>query len=637
MRVTLTYLEFYSGIGGWGYAVEHACRSIVKDVVASSPSTTHPSLVSSKAVTTEGETLNLADNFHLQPRLLAAYDHSDLANSVFYHNHRINSNDGSCADASSSSASHSSSHSSPNNENSITSRKKKKTRIHSNDGQCNNRPRQTPIERLTVEELQCHSADIWCMSPPCQPHTRQHSNQHKESEDARSKSFLHLCKLLCDMEENTLPKLILLENVVGFEKEQSNCNNDGNRSTSSTEDFQRDASLEQNGSDERRPPLNEVQRPSSGDEESSDGAIGSFQSFRRVLSRRNYHVGHFHLDPTHVGIPNNRPRHYTVAFRRWQQNRPDLDGIEVEANAAIGETSTNSSPSTGLQRMQSGGEPTHQPSLFHDNNGRRRYEHLFSQEQLDKPPIIHDENALHEEKRLPPLASLSSFLDDDLPPHIDGSLPLPILVAPELSEKHKSLQIPEKVHSSSSAWCFDIATPNNNCITSCFTHSYGKFVRGTGSILYTGPPLLLEGKYIISDSADSSANHRFQLKSPQERVYDATWSNDLDWDNHLRYFSGTEIARLMGFPVAETPHTAGCMEVVRAESVAKTGAGAASTVGSVKSSFRKFSFPPECTMKQQWKLLGNSLNVRVAAIVAEIGIQCVLNDLHTETMQKQPN
>ncbi|KAL7443095.1 hypothetical protein ACHAXH_008619 [Discostella pseudostelligera] len=628
MRVTLTYLEFYSGIGGWGYAVEHACRSIVKEVVASSPPATHPSVLS-KAGNAEGDNLDLVDNFHLQSRLLAAYDHSDLANSVFYHNHSTKSNDGSFVGASSSS-SLSSSLSSPDRGNSKTSRKKKKTkRIHSNDGQCNNRPRQTPIERLTVEELQSHSADIWCMSPPCQPHTRQHSNQHKESEDTRSKSFLHLCKLLCDMEENTLPKLILLENVIGFEKEQRSCNDDGSRSRNNSEDCQRDASLEQNGSDQRKSPPIEVHSLSSGDQECADGAIGSFQSFRHALSRRNYHVGHFHLDPTHVGIPNNRPRHYTVAFRQWQQNRPDLGGKEAEDAPASGETSAQ--PFTNrLQHKPPDGETTRQPPLFQDNNGKRRYDHLFNQElQLDKPPIIHNENALHEEKRLPPLSSLSSFLDNDLPPHIEA--------APALSEKHKSLQIPEKVHASSSAWCFDIATPNNNCITSCFTHSYGKFVRGTGSILYTGPPLLLEGKYNISDSADSSANHRFQLKSPEERVFDATWSNDLDWDNHLRYFSGTEIARLMGFPVSETPGTAPCKDVVNAESAAKTGAGDTSTVDSEESSFRKFSFQPECTMKQQWKLLGNSLNVRVAAIVAEIGVQSILDDLQTDTILKETN
>ncbi len=615
MRITLTYLEFYSGIGGWGYAVEQACRSIVKGAALTAPPNTG---------TTEGEAIHHIDGFQLQARLLAAYDHSDLANSVFCHNHRIFSNGISCVDAfSSSSLTPTASISNKGN-----GEKRMKKAKYSNEEQFNIRPRQTPIERLTLEELQCHSADIWCMSPPCQPHTRQHSNQHMESEDARSKSFLHLCKLLCDMEEKTLPKLILLENVIGFEKEQTSCNSDGERCTSNLEDCQHETPLEHINAAEAKSPSNQAQRPLSG-KECNHGAFGSFQIFRRALSRRNYQVGHFHLDPAAVvGIPNNRPRHYTVAFRRHEQYRPDLGGKEEETTAACGEVYTR------LQRKQPDEEVTRQYSLFQDYSGRG-YEHLFSQEfQLDKRPIIHDEKVFFPVEEgeenvasfIPPLLSpLSSFLDLDLPPHFEGS---------ELSAKQKSLQIPKKTQVSPYAWCFDVATPHLNCVTSCFTHSYGKFVRGTGSILYTGPPLLLEGKYDISANSDSSADHRFQLKSPEERVYDATWSKDLDWDHHLRYFSGSEIARLMGFPVAEPPATATCKETVNAElssapSFLISDAKPSDDIISFSdTSFRKFSFPSECTMKQQWKLLGNSLNVRVAALVAEIGIKSVLTDFH---------
>ena len=594
MRITLTYLEFYSGIGGWGYAVEHACRSLVKECVASSPSTTSTSSLE-------------ADDFHLRSRLLAAYDHSDLANSVFYHNHRMfsNGNGVSCSD---------SSQSLPKKNNENNSKKTK----YSNERRCNNRPRQTPIERLTVEELQCHSADVWCMSPPCQPHTRQHSNQHMESEDARSKSFLHLCKMLCDMEENSLPKLILLENVVGFEKEQSVCI-DGGRTNDNPE---HDASSVEHHSAESSSPINQTQQKiqSSREHECNNDSVGSFQSLRRALSRRNYHVGHFHLDPTHVGLPNNRPRHYTVAFRRHEQFRPGVGHTENEATADRDEQSThNTFSNSGLQR-EPDGELTRQLSLI-----RSRYKHLFSHElQLDQRPIIYDENALSDIEGLPPpLPPLNSFLDHDLPPHVEYSA---------LSTKQKSLQIPAKIQASSSAWCFDIATPNNSCIASCFTHSYGKFVRGTGSILYTGPPILLEGKYDISASTDYTSNHRFQLKPPEERVYDAAWSKDLDWDHHLRYFSGNEIARLMGFPVAELSASAAYKGI---DAGVSSPFSDANTVDSLDTSFRRFSFPPECAMKQQWKLLGNSLNVRVAAIVAEIGIQSILNDLHTETIQKE--
>ena len=112
---------------------------------------------------------------------------------------------------------------------------------------------------------------------------------------------------------------------------------------------------------------------------------------------------------------------------------------------------------------------------------------------------------------------------------------------------------------------------------------------------------------------------RFQLLSPEKRTYDASWSKDIDWDRHMRYFSGTEVARLMGFPVDEQPAVASddesyCLKTKRLDAASEE-------------SYRKFTFPPNVTMKQQWKLLGNSLNVRLAAKVAEIAIQSVLKEI----------
>ena len=449
---SLTYLEFYSGIGGWGYALEHACRSI-----------------------NNNKNKNDDGNILLQPQLLAAYDHSDLCNSVLIHNHK---------------SSNMSSSSIPENTN---NEKRKKQSLAS----------QTPIEKLSLETLSSFNANIWCMSPPCQPHTRQHTNQINEMNDSRSKSFIHLCDMISEMDEGNLPQIIMLENVVGFEMSWEH--------------------------------------------------HGSFQTFRQVLSNRNYQVIHIHLDPTHVGIPNNRPRHYTVAI---------------------------------LQRRR-GGE-----------KGRSgRYDHLFCKEILNQAPIIHGESSLF--VKTSTFTKLSSFLDKDIPPnHTSPSS------CKESQQKCQSLQIPTKVQTSSSAWCFDIATTNDNddCITSCFTHSYGKFIRGTGSILYTGPT----SSSSKGDEDGGDITVQFKLLSPEERTYDESWSKGINWD-YMRYFSGTEVARLMGFPVDE--ESADDMKKMKCQTE--------------KEGYRKFSFPAEVTMKQQWKLLGNSLNVRVAAAIAEMGIDSV--------------
>lgn len=77
------------------------------------------------------------------------------------------------------------------------------------------------------------------------------------------------------------------------------------------------------------------------------------------------------------------------------------------------------------------------------------------------------------------------------------------------------------------------------------------------------------------------------MKDPQDRVFDPEWMKNLD-RSQLRYFSGSEIARLFGFP--ET----------------------------------KFSFPTNTSLKQQWKLMGNSINCRLSSRVILIGLIVLL-------------
>jgi tRNA (cytosine38-C5)-methyltransferase len=80
-------------------------------------------------------------------------------------------------------------------------------------------------------------------------------------------------------------------------------------------------------------------------------------------------------------------------------------------------------------------------------------------------------------------------------------------------------------------------------------------------------------------------------QDPQDRVFDTTWKEGLDDpETCLRYFSASEIARLMGF-------------------------------------HQDFTFPETVSLKQQWKLLGNSLNVRVASKVSELGLRTAFGRL----------
>eukprot|EP00127_Corallochytrium_limacisporum_P005969 Clim_evm46s215 gene=Clim_evmTU46s215 len=73
------------------------------------------------------------------------------------------------------------------------------------------------IEKVSMKELNGHNGDIWLMSPPCQPYTRQ--GLQKGSEDPRAASFLHLLEIIKEMENP--PTLLLMENVKGFDESES--------------------------------------------------------------------------------------------------------------------------------------------------------------------------------------------------------------------------------------------------------------------------------------------------------------------------------------------------------------------------------------------------------------------------------
>ena len=83
-------------------------------------------------------------------------------------------------------------------------------------------PSQKPIERLSAADLDELAADLWLMSPPCQPYTRQRNtleDQRKDVQDSRATSFLHLCTELQSMHKP--PSVLVVENVVGFERSDS--------------------------------------------------------------------------------------------------------------------------------------------------------------------------------------------------------------------------------------------------------------------------------------------------------------------------------------------------------------------------------------------------------------------------------
>jgi tRNA (cytosine38-C5)-methyltransferase len=75
------------------------------------------------------------------------------------------------------------------------------------------------IERLTASLLDKFKANMWLMSPPCQPYTA--GGKRLDHEDNRAAGLLHLIKLLKEVERK--PEYLFLENVPNFET--SECRN----------------------------------------------------------------------------------------------------------------------------------------------------------------------------------------------------------------------------------------------------------------------------------------------------------------------------------------------------------------------------------------------------------------------------
>lgn len=112
------------------------------------------------------------------------------------------------------------------------------------------------ILSLTQKDLDKYAAmDLWLLSPPCQPYTRQ--GQQKDIEDPRAESFLHLLKLLPTL--NVKPRRLLIENVVGFEVSETR------------------------------------------------------KLLMKTLQAMHYRIEEFHLSPDHIGIPNSRMRYFCLA------------------------------------------------------------------------------------------------------------------------------------------------------------------------------------------------------------------------------------------------------------------------------------------------------------------------------------
>eukprot|EP00232_Nephroselmis_pyriformis_P016455 CAMPEP_0182898590 /NCGR_PEP_ID=MMETSP0034_2-20130328/27577_1 /TAXON_ID=156128 /ORGANISM="Nephroselmis pyriformis, Strain CCMP717" /LENGTH=192 /DNA_ID=CAMNT_0025032571 /DNA_START=86 /DNA_END=660 /DNA_ORIENTATION=+ len=123
--------------------------------------------------------------------------------------------------------------------------------------------------KATPKMLDKYAADLWMLSPPCQPYTRQ--GLKRDGDDGRARSFLKLLDLMPDLKHP--PTYILVENVVGFETSRTH------------------------------------------------------GSLLEALEHADFAVQQFLLSPLQMGVPYSRPRYFCLAKRRPKAfPRPEWDG-----------------------------------------------------------------------------------------------------------------------------------------------------------------------------------------------------------------------------------------------------------------------------------------------------------------------
>lgn len=119
--------------------------------------------------------------------------------------------------------------------------------------------RQADLERITAWELTSPTAQLWWLSPPCQPYCERGSR--RDLEDPRARSLARLLDLLETIPEGKLPEWLALENVAGFAESEAR------------------------------------------------------QRLLPLLEKRGYTLRELQLCPTELGVPSRRPRYYLAATR----------------------------------------------------------------------------------------------------------------------------------------------------------------------------------------------------------------------------------------------------------------------------------------------------------------------------------
>ncbi|CAI5952632.1 unnamed protein product [Closterium sp. NIES-64] len=450
------------------------------------------------------------------------------------------------------------------------------------------RPKQGNVQTMSAAALDAWRAHAWLMSPPCQPYTRQ--GLRRDCEDGRATSFLAMLQRLPAMHHP--PLFILVENVVGFESSRTR------------------------------------------------------HELVRVLAGTGFTSLHeFLLTPTDLALPYSRPRYFCLAKRTTPlaaalchslPGRPSSPctaapvpdagtsrSEEIPGGGASGAVGQEAGGETGgvAEEEEAGGEEVRSDGvgaarvlgwrdllwLCQDvARGEWREQRAAVQagcsddsgsssgdgagrasESGLKPRCIGDFLDMHPDAAAGSDADATES-DDSSASDGDGAGMASACEAEVPSaQPSASPWAPYCVpHDVRQRWgeCFDIVTAAAvRC--NCFTKSYTKYAKGTGSVLLTqGAELATRVPAAAAAASEGACEGGNDPTCQALREHPCTAEeqpcvrfNGIPLTHlPLRYFTPREVANLHSFP-------------------------------------RTFTFPPHVTMKQRYALLGNSVSVAVVA------------------------
>ncbi|EYU29233.1 hypothetical protein ABFS82_05G127900 [Erythranthe guttata] len=298
------------------------------------------------------------------------------------------------------------------------------------------RPHQGNIQSLSAVDLDRYEADVWLLSPPCQPYTRQ--GLQKGSGDARATSFLNILELI--PQSSRPPLMLFVENVVGFE-------------TSDTH-----------------------------------------EKMIKMLRENHFDTQEFILSPLQFGVPYSRPRYFCLAKRK------PLSFQNAQFNNAL---LRDPGHIHGYEESTVTSEETESPSYWNKLIETCQPIQHFLEMEKNRDEVTSESNDI------PPNVAEMLMDSEEGNEFIDPSTKY--LVPSSLVERWGS--------------AMDIVFPESKRCC-CFTKSYFRYVKGTGSLLATVP-----GKM----KNETSSLHELRLRyfTPREVANLHSFPEDFEFPQHV--------------------------------------------------------------------------------------------------------